>query len=80
VGAEDAVNDVDVVDSADGVVHSAGMLGRVGVDAKSGPQVEQFVVGSRLLGEEGGQQIRGVNYEFDSSSRRFYKGKAPKML
>lgn len=76
VGAEDAVDDVDVVERADGVVDSAGMLGR----GDGGELVEQFVVGPRFLGEEGGQQAPGVNYKFDSVLRRFYKGRVPKSL
>jgi hypothetical protein len=76
VGAEDAVDDVDVVERANGVVDSAGMLGR----GDGGELVEEFVVGPRFLGEEGGQQAYGVDYKFDSVLRRFYKGGVPKRL
>lgn len=55
VGAEDSVNDVDVVERADGVVHGAGMFGR----RDGGKLVEEFVVGPSFLGEEGGQDAHG---------------------
>ncbi len=50
VSAEDAVNDVDVVQRADRTVYGAGMLW----SGDGGELVEEFVVGPGFLGEEGG--------------------------
>ncbi len=57
MGAEDAVDDVDVVERADGVVQGAGMLGRF----HGGELVEEFVVGPGFLGEEVGQDAHGCD-------------------
>ena len=76
MGAEDAVNDVDVVERADGAVQFVGVLGR----CDAGELIEEFVVGLGFLGEEGGQEAHDRYYEFDSILRTFYNGEVPKTL
>lgn len=56
VRLKDAVNDVDVIERADGGVNGAGMLG--GDDG--GELVIELVVGPSFLGEEGGQEAHGA--------------------